>query len=235
MSDLSFRHRLRASERLLGTLVQIPRPEVALALARQGFDWLFLDGEHGGFGLPEASRTLAALKGAVPCLLRVPHLDPDLLAEAAGSGVAGLIVPHVDTAAQAEAVVRAVRGRCLVVVQAESREAVAAIGAIAQVSGVDAVFVGPYDLSTSLGLSGQFDHPEVRSAIGTVACACRDASMPLGIFRMTAPEMRTHEADGFTLLATGTDSALLEAGGRAMLEGLVAEGAEEARKDRKKS
>ncbi|WP_243384568.1 HpcH/HpaI aldolase family protein [Geothrix alkalitolerans] len=220
MSLTSFRDRLRAGERLLGTLVQIPRPEVATALARQGFDWLFLDGEHGGFGLPEASRTLAALKGAVPCLLRVPRLDPDLLAEAAGCGVAGLIVPHVDAAAQAEAVVQAVKGRCLVVVQAESKEALTDIAAIARVAGVDAVFVGPYDLSASLGLSEQFDHPEIRSAIATIARTCREAHMPLGIFRMTAAEIRPHEADGFTLLATGTDGALLEAGARAMLEGL---------------
>ena len=217
MSPAPFRDRLRAGERLLGTLVQIPRPEVAMTLTRQGFDWLFLDGEHGGFGLPEASRTLAALKGAVPCLLRVPRLDPELLAEAAGCGVAGLIVPHVDAAAQAEAVVQAVKGRCLVVVQAESKEALADIGLIARVPGVAAVFVGPYDLSASLGLSEQFDHPVFLEAVDRIARTCREAAMPLGIFRMTAAEMRTHEAAGFTLLATGLDSTLLEAGARALL------------------
>src|SRR5512146_1411437 len=106
MSSTAFRDRLRAGQPLLGTLVQIPRPEVAAALAAQGFDWLFLDGEHGGFGPAEASRALAALKDAVPCLLRVPRLDPEVLAEAAASGVAGLIVPHIDSAGQAEAAVR---------------------------------------------------------------------------------------------------------------------------------
>lgn len=235
MSDLSFRDRLRAGERLLGTLVQIPRPEVAAALARQGFDWLFLDGEHGGFGPAETSRTLAALKGAVPCLLRVPRQDPAVLDDAAACGAAGLIVPHVDSAAQAGAAVEAVRGRGLVVVQAESREAVEDIRAIVRVPGVDAVFVGPYDLSASLGISEQFGHPAFLAAVAAVVQACREVRMPLGIFRMTAAEMRTHEADGFTLLATGIDSALLEAGARAMLEGLVAEGAEVARKDRKKN
>jgi len=234
MSPTPFRDRLRAGERLLGTLVQIPRPEVAAALARQGFDWLFLDGEHGGFGPAETSRTLSALRGFVPCLLRVPSQDPAVLDDAAACGAAGLIVPHVDSAAQAEAAVRSIRARGLVVVQAESREALADIEAIARVPGVDAVFVGPYDLSASLGLSEQFDHPDVRGAIATVARACREARMPLGIFRMTAAEMRTHEVDGFTLLATGTDGTLLEAGARVMLERLVAEGAEEARKDRKK-
>ncbi|WP_291272117.1 aldolase/citrate lyase family protein [Geothrix sp.] len=223
MARPPFHDRLRAGERLLGTLVQIPRPEVALRLAGQGFDWLFLDGEHGGFGPAETSRTLAALAragagaGAVPCLLRVPSLEPEVLADAASCGAAGLIVPHVDTAAQAEAAVRAVRGRGLVVVQAESREALANIQAIVGVAGVDAVFVGPYDLSASLGIAEQFDHPDFRGAVATLARTCREARMPLGIFRMTAAEIRTHEAAGFTLLAAGLDGTLLEAGARELL------------------
>jgi len=220
MSPIPFRDRLRSGERLLGTLVQIPRPEVATALVRTGFDWLFLDGEHGGFGPAETSRTLAALKGAVPCLLRVPALDPEVLADAAAVGAEGLIVPHVDSAAQAEAAVKAARGRGLVVVQAESKEALAEIGSIARVPGVDAVFVGPYDLSASLGLSEQFGHPVFLEAVDRIARTCREASMPLGIFRMTAAEMRSHDAAGFTLLATGTDSALLEAGARALITDL---------------
>lgn len=220
MSQPSFRDRLRRGERLVGTLVQIPRPEVAQVLARQGFDWLFLDGEHGGFGPAETSRTLAALAGAVPCLLRVPSQDPEGLAEAAACGAAGLIVPHVDTAPQAEAAVRAVRGRGLVVVQAESADAVAHIDAIARVPGVDAVFVGPYDLSASLGISEQFDHPELRGAVATLARACRGAAMPLGIFRMTAPELLSHAAEGFTLLAAGLDSTLLAAGAQDLLRPL---------------
>jgi 2-dehydro-3-deoxyglucarate aldolase/4-hydroxy-2-oxoheptanedioate aldolase len=217
MTSIPFRDRLRAGEPLLGTLVQIPRPEVARRLAGQGFDWLFLDGEHGGFGPVEASRTLAALAGAVPCLVRVPSQEPDVLADAASCGAAGLIVPHVDSAAQAEAAVRAIRGRGLVVVQAESREAVADIEAIVRVPGVDAVFVGPYDLTTSLGIPEQFGHPAFQAALDTIREACRAAGMPLGIFRMTGAEARIHLAQGFTLLAAGTDSALLDAGAKALL------------------
>ena len=220
MTPAAFRDRLRAGEPLFGTLVQIPRPEVALRLARQGFDWLFLDGEHGGFGPAEASRTLAALAGAIPCLLRVPSQEPDVLSDAAACGPAGLMVPHVDSAAQAESAVRAIRGRGLVVVQAESREAVADIGAIARVPGLDAVFVGPYDLTTSLGIPEQFDHPDFLAALDAIRDACHAAGLPLGIFRMTGAEARTHLAQGFTLLSAGTDSALLEAGARSLLADL---------------
>lgn len=217
MARTPFPERLRAGERLLGTLVQIPHPEVALRLARQGFDWLFLDGEHGGYGPAEAVRTLTALQGAIPCLLRVPSLDPAVLEAAVGCGTDGWILPHVDSAAQAEAAVRCLRGRGLVVVQAESKEALAAIGAITRVPGVDAVFVGPYDLSASLGLSERFQHPAFVEAVSTISRTCRGAGMPLGIFRMTAAELRSHESEGFTLLAGGLDGTLLEAGAQRFL------------------
>jgi 2-keto-3-deoxy-L-rhamnonate aldolase RhmA len=220
MSQSPFHDRLRAGTPLLGTLIQIAHPEVATHIARQGFDWLFLDGEHGGYGPVEVTTTLRTLQGAVPCLVRVPSQDGDILDAVAACGAEGLIVPHVDTAAQAEAAVLQVRGRGLVVVQAESQEAVANIGAIAGVSGVDAVFVGPYDLTSSLGIPEQFDHPAFRSAIDTVVEACLKVRMPLGIFRMTAQEILGHKAHGFTLLATGHDGALLEAGARGLLREL---------------
>ncbi|HEX9082546.1 MAG TPA: aldolase/citrate lyase family protein [Holophagaceae bacterium] len=220
MTPAAFRDRLRAGDPLFGTLVQIPRPEVAVRLARQGFDWLFLDGEHGGYGPIETSRTLAVLGGAVPCLLRVPNQDPEVISDAAACGAAGLIVPHVDSASQAEAAVGAVRGRGLVVVQAESREAVAQIGAIARVPGVDAVFVGPYDLTTSLGIPERFEHPDFLAALEAIRGACRAVGVPLGIFRGSGAEARVHLAQGFTLLAAGTDGTLLEAGARALLADL---------------
>jgi len=217
MPGTAFRDRLRAGDRLLGTLVQIPHPDVALHLARQGFDWLFLDGEHGGYGPAEVVATLRALGGSVPCLVRVPSLEPAVLGAAAACGAAGLILPHVDTATQAEAAVGQIRDRGLVVVQAESRDAVAHIDAIARVPGVDAMFVGPYDLTESLGIPGQFEHPAFTAAVDTIVEACRKVGMPLGIFRMTAPEILIHARQGFTLLATGLDTTLLEAGARGML------------------
>ena len=224
MSQTVFPDRLRTGARLLGTLVQMPHPEVAVHLARQGFDWLFLDGEHGGYGPVEVATTLRALGGSVPCLVRVPSLEADVLEAVAACGAEGLILPHVDTASQAEAAVRQIRGRGLVVVQAESRDAVAHIGAIAQVPGVDVVFVGPYDLTDSLGIPGQFDHPDFTSAVNAVAETCRSVHMPLGIFRMTPAEILIHGPQGFTLLATGLDTTLLEAGARGMLAELRASG-----------
>jgi 2-keto-3-deoxy-L-rhamnonate aldolase RhmA len=161
--------------------------------------------------------TLQVLGTSVPCLVRAPSPAPEDLEVLAACGARGLIVPHVDTAEQALAAVQQVRGRGLVVVQAESKAALDQIGAIAAVSGVDAVFVGPYDLSSSLGVSEQFEHPVFLAAVEAIARTCRERRMPLGIFRMTPAELRGHEAQGFTLLAAGIDGLMLDAAAGSLL------------------
>jgi len=96
-----------------------------------------------------------------------------------------------------------------VVVQAETVEAVQNIQAIARVQGLDAVFVGPYDLSASLGHPGEVDHPAVQGAIAEVGRVCRDAGVRTGIFAMTAGGLGRYLPAGFTLLAAGVDTVLL--------------------------
>src|SRR5664279_3168261 len=91
MSQSSFQDRLRAGERLLGTLLQIPHPAVAVHIGGQGFDWLCLDGEHGGYGPVEVAATRRVLQGSVPCLVRVPSQAADILEAVAASGADGLI------------------------------------------------------------------------------------------------------------------------------------------------
>jgi 2-keto-3-deoxy-L-rhamnonate aldolase RhmA len=100
-------------------------------------------------------------------------------------------------------------GGVAVVVQAETVEAVQNIQAIAHVPGIDAVFVGPYDLSASLGHPGEVEHPSVQEAIAKVSQACQSAGVPTGIFAMSAGGLRPHLAAGFTLLAAGVDTLLL--------------------------
>jgi len=200
-----FAERLRSGDRLLGALVQDPDPAVAMRLVARGYDWLFLDGEHGGYGGAQASAVVDALGGAMPCLLRVPLLAHAVLDAAAVCGVEGLIVPHVDTPDQARSAVEAVRGRGLVVIQAESVEAVRNIESLARVPGVDAVFVGPHDLSASLGIPDQFEHPALLGALESVAVACRAVGMPLGIYRHAIAQIHPYEAQGFTLLAVAAD------------------------------
>lgn len=234
----NFRQRLRQGEQLLGTLISLNSPAAVEVLAAAGFDWLFLDAEHAALEPSGWQALLQAAGPAMPCLIRVPALDEAALKHALDCGAAGVIVPQVHTAEQAAqagqwahyppqgtrgvGVARAhgygfqvaeylqqANAQITVVVQAESAEAARNIDAIVRAPGVDAVLIGPYDLSASLGRPGDLGHPEVRAAISRIAEACRAAGVPAGIFGLTAAAIRPFMAQGFQLLAAGVDTVLL--------------------------
>jgi 2-keto-3-deoxy-L-rhamnonate aldolase RhmA len=97
----------------------------------------------------------------------------------------------------------------VIVLQAEHADAVEHIESIAQVSGIDAVLVGPFDLSGSLGVLGEIDHPRVLEAIDTIRRRCQREGMPLGIFAADGEMARRYIEQGFTLIALGMDAFFL--------------------------
>jgi 2-keto-3-deoxy-L-rhamnonate aldolase RhmA len=92
-----------------------------------------------------------------------------------------------------------------VILQAETTMALKNISDIAAVPGIDAVFIGPYDLSASMGKMGQLNDPEVKQAMATIAKTCKKAGVRLGIFAATAEAVEPFIQQDFTLLAIGTD------------------------------
>jgi 2-dehydro-3-deoxyglucarate aldolase/4-hydroxy-2-oxoheptanedioate aldolase len=209
-------------------------------LAELGFDWLFIDAEHSPLGMREAQVLLQAAGPHCPCLVRVPAGDEVWIKKALDIGAAGVIVPQVHTAEQARRVVHLCRyppegtrgvgvarahgygarfqeyletanEQVAVVIQAESAEAVDQIQSIVEVPGIDAVLIGPYDLSSSLGKAGQLDDPGVQGAIAAVTESCQRAGIPLGAFGVSAPAVRPFLERGFTLIAVGIDTLFLSA------------------------
>jgi 2-keto-3-deoxy-L-rhamnonate aldolase RhmA len=236
---------LKDNELLLGTVVTLASPEVAEVLSAAGFDWLFIDAEHGPLDALAIQRILQAA-GSTPCLVRLARGDEVSIKKALDVGAAGIIAPMINSADQAAEVVRHAKysplgtrgvgvGRAhgyglkfqeyvsrandetVVVVQAEHIDAVNNIEAIVQVPGVDAMLVGPYDLSASLGRLGEVTHPDVIAAIERVTQVCRAANMPLGIFGMTAEAVRPYIDRGYTLLAVSIDTVLLGTAARQLL------------------
>ncbi|MCA9040430.1 MAG: 2,4-dihydroxyhept-2-ene-1,7-dioic acid aldolase [Planctomycetaceae bacterium] len=233
-----FRSRLKAGETLLGTMVTLNTPATAEILADVGFDWLFVDAEHGPLETAEVLSILQAVDNQIACLVRVPALGETTIKKMLDLGAAGIIVPQVNTAEQAVDVVRysryapeGTRGVGLarahgygmkfqdyldnanesvsVVVQAEHAEAVENIEAIVKVPGVDAVLLGPYDLSASLGQTGKLGHPTVVEAINHITETCLKAKMPLGYFGVTAKAVQPFIDRGYTLIVAGVDTLML--------------------------
>lgn len=246
-----FRARLKRGDRLLGTMVTLPSAATAEILAGLGFDWLFVDGEHGPLEMAELAAILQVAGDKTACIVRVPEAAEVPIKKALDLGAAGIIVPQVNTAEQAANVVRYARyapegargvglaraqgygqrfreylesanREIAVIVQAEHALAVDNIEAIVRVPGVDAVLLGPYDLSASLGKIGQIDDPAVVRAIRRVTDACRAAGMPLGYFGVTAAAVAPYTAQGYTLIVAGVDTLFLGNGAKALLAELKA-------------
>jgi 4-hydroxy-2-oxoheptanedioate aldolase len=97
----------------------------------------------------------------------------------------------------------------LVVVQAESKEGVENLGGILSIPGIDVVFLGPYDLSQSLGIPGQVDHPRVRSTMEQAVKACRLAGVAAGVYADSAEAVRHWVGMGVQYVAVGVDAALI--------------------------
>jgi len=230
-------------------MITLTTPETAEILAKAGFDWLFLDGEHGVFGAPELQAVIGRVGHMIPCIVRVPTNEEVTIKKALDVGATGIIVPQVNSSSAAERAVQLCKfppegtrgvglGRAYgygwsfndyvnkaneniaVIVQAEHVEAVENINEIAGVTGVDGVLVGPYDLSASLGKMGEVNHPYVVKAIDHIAEVCHEADVPLGIFGTDAEAVKPYIDKGFTLIIAGTDTLMLGQSGRDMLSRL---------------
>jgi 2-dehydro-3-deoxyglucarate aldolase len=243
------RKRLRNGELVLGTIISLNTPDVAEILSQIGFDWLFIDAEHSTLDPHDLKALFQAIRNDTPCVVRLPALDEIAVKKTLDAGASGLLVPQVQNAGQVEQLIKWGRyhpegsrglgfGRAqgyglhvseylesaneniLLSVQAERIEAIQNIEAIVKVEGLDAVLVGPYDLSASMGLPGQVDHPDVRAAIQHVAQVCFEAGMPIGIFGMTAEAVRPYITQGFKFIVCGADTVLLGNAARQLLEQL---------------
>jgi 2-keto-3-deoxy-L-rhamnonate aldolase RhmA len=244
-----FRDKLLRGDRLVGTLLALPSPDLAEIAAEAGFDWLFVDMEHGALEVRDVLRMVQAVREPCACLVRIPEQAEMWVKKALDTGAAGIIVPHINSAAEAALAVHWAKyppegGRSvgfsrsnrhgtrfqenvetanaatIVVAQVEHIDGVGAIEAILDVAGIDAVFIGPYDLSASLGKPGRIQDPDVREAIGAVASACARRRVPVGIFSAGVAGASQAIEAGYTLICAGVDSGLYAEAAAGIVRGL---------------
>lgn len=246
MSTVSFRRKLKEGKPLIGTLMQMPLPEVAEIFVAAGYDWLFVDLEHSPMDARAAINILMAADKHVPCVVRVPWNDEAYIKKALDIGATGIIVPLVNTVADAKLAV----GRCkyppqgfrsvgitraqrfglefedymkrandevAVLIQIEHIEAVRNIEQILDVTGIDAVFVGPFDLSGSMDKPGEINDPEVQTAIKSVIGACEKRGIARAIYAHSPEHARTYMSQGYTVIGLCTDNILLARAAQAAL------------------
>jgi 2-keto-3-deoxy-L-rhamnonate aldolase RhmA len=240
----SFRARVRSGEPTFGTFVNLGSVLAAETCALAGFDWLLVDLEHGAGGEDELiGQILAAGIHEVPVFVRVESAERIRSGRVLDLGAAGVMFPRLDGAEEVATAVRHLRyppegdrgvatynracafgmrpdsvetanDKVVGLVQIETVAALAEVEAIAEIPGVDVLFVGPADLSHALGVPGRFEAPEFAAALTTVVRAAHSAGISAGILAPDRDRALECVEAGFTFLAIASDSALLAAAAR---------------------
>jgi 4-hydroxy-2-oxoheptanedioate aldolase len=243
----SLKSRWAAGETTLGAWCMIPGAFSAEAVARNGFDWVLVDMQHGAMDYETALAMIRAidLTPAVP-LVRAPWNEPGIIGRLLDAGALGVVIPMIETPEDARRAVEAclyppsgrrsfgpirvgmrdgpayfatANDRVAVIPMIETAEALASVEAIAAVPGVDALFVGPFDLSIALGLPPGDNDGKLAfdNAIARISAAARAAGIATAVLSNTriAP---LRIAQGFQMISVTTDITALAAGTRADLE-----------------
>jgi 4-hydroxy-2-oxoheptanedioate aldolase len=241
-----FKHAIAAGKLQIGLWNSLCSNIVTEIVCYSGFDWLLLDTEHSPNELPAVMAQLQSVqRGTATPIVRPAWNDTVLIKRILDVGAQSILVPFVQNAEEAKRAVAATRyppdgvrgittsGRAArygrvkdyvkkanseicVLVQVETREAMDQLEAIAGVDGIDGVFVGPADLSASLGQIGNPQHPEVQKAIEDVAKRLKKIGKPAGILTPVEEEARRYIEWGYTFVAVGSDLGLVAKGADAL-------------------
>lgn len=220
----------------IGTVLTLDHPSISELVKIAGFDWAWIDGEHGAYTETSAALASSCLGTGVKSFVRVPDKSPTTLKRYLDAGCDGIIVPHVNARAEFDAIARAAlfppKGERSVgisraqgygayfaqsissrnfalIVQIETRSGVDNVQEIVAAPDLDAVLIGPYDLSGSYGALGEVTSPVVTEAIARVLAACKAAGVPCGIFAADAARAAAYLAQGFNFVGAGVDAMLL--------------------------
>jgi len=241
-----FAQRLRAGERLFGPWMQIPHPMVAETMAQTGVDFLLVDGEHAPIPPDSLGMILPCTDlYDMPTIYRVRWNRTELIKGALDHGVTALMVPMVNSPEEAAAAIAAAKYPPLgtrgigawrasnyyqneaayrnaanrdgiLILQIETKEAVACVDRIAGLPGVDALYVGPGDLALSLGLQPGELSDALLDACKAVAGAARKNGIAACIDVASLDYIKTYTDLGFSLFTYGSDFGYILDGGRAV-------------------
>ena len=223
----------------LGAWLMTGSPTAAEAMGFCGLDFLVVDMEHVPIDLDDAVGLLRAVAGTpAEAMVRVSWNDQTLVKRVLDAGARTIMFPFIQDADEAEAAVaytryppHGVRGvagvhraarygldadylttaneQIAVVLQIETLSALDELGEIAAVDGVDSLFVGPADLSASMGMIGEMDRPEVQEQIQRAVTLAHEAGKPIGILGMEPATVKRLLGYGYDWVALGSDLTMM--------------------------
>ena len=255
MINTTIKQKLKNNELTIGSWITIGHPAVAEILATANFDFLVVDTEHTTIDLSMVQNLITAIQSkGIAAFVRVSKNEEVIIKRVLDAGADGIIVPMICSEADAKQAVQyskyppiGARGvglaraqkygtafetykdwvekELVVVAQIEHINGINDLENIVSVEGIDAAFIGPYDLSGSLGIPGKFNEPVVIKALELFKEVCTKKGMAMG-FHVIDPEaekMQTKIDEGYTFLAFSTDFLFMGANARRNIEKLKAD------------
>lgn len=235
------KEKIKQKKVTVGTWMQISNASMAEILSRSGYDWVVIDLEHGAFSVGDLPELVNAISkgGAVP-FVRLSSCSKAEIKTALDSGVRGLIFPMIESAKQLKDYIKeaqyppdGIRGigfsiangygdyfdeyfdtinkSLIFVAQIESYNAITNLSEIANVDEIDALMIGPYDLSGSMGCVGNFENEEFKKALITYKNKCEENNKPFGL-HIVEPDLEVLKQkieDGNTFIAYSLDGVLI--------------------------
>jgi 4-hydroxy-2-oxoheptanedioate aldolase len=232
------RHRLTQGPPILATFCVVPSPDVVEIAILGGLDAVIIDCEHGPISTETAAiMTVAAHSRGGLAIVRVRRADPSLIGAALDLGADGVLVPQIASVGEARVAINAARfapdgnrganpfvraadfganeawfseanASAAVLLMVEGSEGLAAVPSILELPGLDCVFLGPVDISHSLGVPGETEHPRVIAAMEDVVRQSGAKGVAVGAFTHTPAGALRWFARGLRLVAVSTDSKL---------------------------
>jgi len=242
MKNNDLKEGILAKKPLLGSWITLAHPAIAEIMASSGFHWLAVDLEHSVITIKEAEELIRVIElSNVSPLVRLTSNNPDQIKRVMDAGSHGIIVPMVNSKEDAIQAVRAVKypeqgtrgiglarahgygaefsdyyewqkNSSVVIVQVEHIDSVNNLEEILSVEGVDGYIVGPYDLTGSMGIPGQFDHPDFVSIMERISDVGKRLNKVGGIHLVEPDENRLQKllAEGYKFIAYSVDIRMLD-------------------------
>jgi 2-dehydro-3-deoxyglucarate aldolase len=238
---LKIKNKINSGELTIGSWLQLGDANVAEIMAQSSFDWLVVDLEHGNFSkniLIEVFRSIF-FGGSIP-LVRIKNKSFDEIQDALDMGSAGIIFPNINDSNELKKLIlqsswppTGIRGvgfskangygkffhqyrsfaqKPIIIGMIESKYAMENIDSISKVKGLDALLIGPYDLSASLNITGKFQSTVFIHAIKKIIKICKNNKMTIGIHQVypSQNELKNVIKKGFTFIPYGIDATFIQ-------------------------
>ena len=242
--------KLRANELTVGSWITLSSAAIAEIMCNAGFDWLVVDLEHSTISIESAGEIIRTIElSKTNSLVRLTSNNASQIKRILDAGAHGIVVPMVNSAKEAALAVSATRygpkgsrgvglaraqqygaafneyldwqsNNVVVIVQIEHIDAIGNLKEIIATDGVDGVIIGPYDLSCSMGIPGEFDRPNFKKTMAKILKTCQNSNFPCGI-HIVEPNLNefcTVVNDGYKFVAYSVDIRMLDFMSREVVE-----------------